>query len=158
MSKCEDIFDLHIPYNHKAAEVIFQLLYTNGILPASITDLPNGKNVQRVLEQYFSKVGIPIQGEKPTGATDSVNLTYITDFEFIPETLEVFLSGNKLNGDQTDPNRDYTIITAGANANKSFTINTAPGNPNRLNAPPFQDEGLFTNYGKRITFNTKGGT
>ena len=153
--KCNDIIDLHAPLIHKAADVETQIAYDNNGDPASI-DL-QGKNVQRILEEYWSKVGIPIKGEQPTGLKDSINLTYVTDNEFIPETLEVFLSGIKLNGDPSDPERDYDIISVGANTNKGFVLRVETNNPIRLNTPPFQYEPLYVNYGKRITYNTKGG-
>lgn len=155
MSKCEDIIDLHAPLIHKAADIETQIAYDNGGNPATV-DL-QGKNVQRMLEEYYSLVGIPIKGELPTGPKNSTNLTYTTASEFIPATLEVFLSGVKLNGDQADPDRDYDIIGTGPNENKGFTLIIDNNKPHVLNAPPFQNEGLYVNYGKRITFNTKGG-
>ena len=155
MSKCEDIIDLHAPLIHKAADIETQIAYDNSGNPATI-DL-NGKNAQRILEEYWSLVGIPIKGELPTGLRNSTNLTYLSNAEFIPATLEVFLSGLKLNGDQTDPSRDYDIITIGLNANKGFVLKLDTNNANRLNSPPFQEEALSINYGKRITYNTKGG-
>jgi len=154
--KCEDIIDLHAPLIHKAADIETQIAYDNAGNPATV-DL-QGKNVQRMLEEYYSLVGIPIKGEQPTGLKNSVNLTYITDAEFIPATLEVFLSGIKLNGDPTDLDRDYDIISVGLNENKGFILRLEPGKASRLNGPPQDDEGLYVNYGKRITFNTKGGT
>ena len=152
----KDIFTEHAALIHTARDVIFQILYTNGILPASIIDI-NQKNVQMALESYFSQVGIPIVNEHPTGIKDNQNLIYITDTEFIPATLEVILSGNTLNGDQLDPDRDYDIITTGPNTNKGFTLRLDPNKAHRLNKPPQQYEDLRCNYGKRITFNTKGG-
>jgi hypothetical protein len=156
--KCDDIIDLHAPLIHKAADVETQLNYKNGLLDAEIICLDGGKNVQKFLEKFLSLNGVPIVGEQPAGVKNNVNLIYTTADEFIPETLEVFLSGIKLNGDQTDPDRDYTITTVGANANKEFTIELNPANQHRLNQPPQQNEALYVNYGKRITFNTKGGT
>jgi hypothetical protein len=155
-NNCEDIIDLHAPLIHKAADVETQIAYDNSGNAATI-DL-TGKNVQRMLEEYYSLVGIPIKGEQPIGGKNSTNLTYTTSFEFIPATLEVFLSGVKLNGDQADPDRDYNIINVGPNQNKGFTLNLDTNKAHRLNAPPFQDEPLSVNYAKRITFNTKGGT
>ena len=159
MSCCDvDIHTLHAELLHQASEICFQLAYQNGTEAASIICLNGATNVQRVLEKYFSLVGIPIKGEQPTGSKDNSNLTYVADSEFIPETLEVYLSGLKLNGDQSDPKRDYDIITTGPNANKSFTILLDSNDPNRLACPPQQGEGLCINYAKRITFNTIGGT
>jgi len=152
MSKCEDIFSLHAPLNHQAAEIIFKLLYDNGGNPASIIDLPLGKSVQKVLEAYFSKVGIPIKNEAPTGNKNNVNLVYTTTSEFIPETLEVYLSGFKL-----EVGLDFDVIIAGPNTNKGFTLKLDAQDASRLNGPPLQNEPLAVNYGKRITFNTKGG-
>lgn len=152
---CEDIIDLHAPLIHKAADIETQIAYDNGGNPATIG--LSGKNAQRILEEYWSLVGIPIKGEQPIGSKDSVNLTYTTANEFIPATLEVFLSGLKLNGDQSDPDRDYDIISVGPNTNKGFTLRLDINKPHMLNAPPFQNEGLYVNYGKRITYNTKGG-
>jgi hypothetical protein len=159
VGKCkDDIHTLHAELIHKAADIQFQLAYLNGLDPATITDLPNGKNVQRLIEQYFSKVGIPILNEIPGGIKNNVNLVYTTAFEFVPGTLQVFLSGLKLNGDQLDPDRDYDVTTVGLNAYKEFTIILAPNKHEGLNSPPKQKEPLYVTYGKRITFDTKGGT
>lgn len=152
-----DIFTEHAPLIHKAREIQFQLGYDNGGDPASITDIDK-RNVQFALESYWSKVGIPVVNEIPSGAKNRVNLVYETADEFVPNTLEVFLSGLKLNGVQTDPERDYTVTTVGPLAFKQFTIVLAPGSAHRLNKAPYQDEPLLVSYGKRITFDTKGGT
>lgn len=152
MSKCDDIIDLHAPLIHKAADVQFQTAYDNGGTPATVIDI-NHNNTQKALESYFSQVGVPIKNELPTGTKNSINLTFITASEFIPATLEVFLSGVHMN-----PGTDFDIISTGPNANKSFILKLAPNDANRLNVPPFQDEPLTVNYGKRITFDTKGGT
>lgn len=150
--KCEDIFTLHAPLIHRATEIIFKLAYDNDGDPATITDLPEGKNVQRVLEAYFSRVGIPVQNEIPTGDQNNINLTYTTSNEFLPDSLEVYLSGLKL-----VPGLDFDIITTGPNTNKGFVIKLDPNDSIRLNCPPQQGEPLTVNYEKRITFNTKGG-
>ena len=89
----------------------------------------------------------------PTGSKNNVNLEYFLPDEYIAGTLEVFLSGNRLNGDQSDPDRDYTEDSTA----KRFIIELDPENQHRLNAPPFQGEGFIVNYRKRITFSTKGG-
>ena len=103
MSNCDDIVTLHASLIHAAADIQFQLRYKNGVLDAEITDINdpnNNTNVQKAIESYLSKVGIPIKGEYPVGVKNNINLTFTTLNEFIPETLEVFLSGYKLNGDQ----------------------------------------------------------
>jgi len=151
-----DIFTDHAPLIHTARDIIFYLAYKNGTLDASIIDIDQ-KNVQMAMEFYFSKTGLPITGEHPTGIKNNQNLIYVTDNEFIPSTLQVNLSGNTLNGNQLDPDRDYDIITSGPNTNKGFVLRLEPNKAHRLNKPPQQYEGLFVNYGKRITFNTKGG-
>lgn len=158
MSGCDnDIFTLHAPLIHKARDVEFQFHYENGVATAFIADI-NEKNVQFALEKYFSLVGIPVVNEIPIGSKDCVNLTFLTAYEFIPNTLEVNLSGIKLNGNQSDTHRDYDVITSGVNTNRGFTLRLEPNDPNRLNCPPFKDEPLTVSYAKRITFNTKGGT
>lgn len=150
---CEDIWTQHAPLIHAAADIQFILNYLNSGDPASITDI-NQKNVQAALESFFSQTGIPIKHEIPVGDKNNQNLTYETAFEFIPGTLEVVLSGMMLNGNQSDPRRDF-VVTAG---NKGFTLLLMPNDPDRLNSPPRQFETLFVNYRKRITFNTIGGT
>ncbi len=161
MKICEDdIITLHAPLIHTAADIQFQLKYKNGVLDAEIICLGSGSNdnVQRTLENYFSQVGIPIKGENPAGLRNSTNLTYTVTNEFIPGTEEVFLSGSRLNGDQSDADRDYDIISVGPNMNKGVVLRLDASQAHRLNAPPFQNEGLQISYAKRITFNTKGGT
>lgn len=150
---CEDIWTQHAPLIHPAADIQFILNYMNGGNPASITDIDR-RNVQAALESYFSQTGIPIKHELPAGAKNNLNLDYETQFEFIPGTLEVVLSGISLNGNQADPRKDF-VVAAG---NKGFTILLEPNDPDRLNSPPRQFETLFVNYRKRITFNTIGGT
>ena len=154
MSGCrEDIHSLHAELIHKARDIQFQINYDNNGNPASITCIGE-KNVQFALESFFSKNGLPIKNELPVGIKNNVNLTYIVVDEYIPGSLEVFLSGTKLNGNQADPDRDYDEDPI----NSMFVIRLDVEKRFRLNAPPQQDEGLYVNYSKRITFNTKGGT
>ena len=148
-----DIHTFHAELVHAAVDVPFALAYLNGILPATITDI-NQKNVQRVLEKYFSIAGIPIVNERPGGAKNGVNLVYTTAVEFVEGSLEVWLSGLKLNGDLTDADRDYSPNLT----NDGFTIHIDAAKPHRLNRAPRQFESLLVSYRKRITFNTKGGT
>lgn len=156
MGSCEkvDIFELHPELRHVARDIVFQLAYTNGILPATITDLGTQKNVQSILEKYFSQVGIIISNEIPIGAKNGVNLIFNTANEFIPGTLKVVLSGLTLNGNQADSERDFTVN----GTNDGFTINLDGNKSWRLNSPPKQREELIVHYAKRITFDTKGGT
>ena len=154
MSGCDnEIHELHAPLIHKARDIQFQLVYQNGANPAIITDIGK-KNVQEALESYLSKVGLPIKGEQPVGLRNNVNLTFATAHEFIPGSLEVFLSGFKLNGDPADAERDYSELVT----NNGFILHIDPMKSHRLNSPPKQFESLEVNYSKRITFNTKGGT
>jgi hypothetical protein len=154
MSGCcdEEIFSCHAALIHSAAEIQFALAYLNGTIPATITDIDK-RNVQQVLEEYFSIHGIPVIREYPIGLKNSINLTFATEFEFVAGTLEVFLSGMSLIGKPTDPNRDFDVHLD----NKGFTIRVEPMLSHRLNKPPKQRESLTVNYRKRITFNTKGG-
>jgi hypothetical protein len=148
-----DIHTCHAELIHSAADIQFIISYLNGTLNAQITDI--GKyNVQAALERYFSLHGIPVTNEIPSGLKNRVNLTYRTSFEFVSGTLEVFLSGLTLNGNQLDPERDFSVHPD----NKGFTIVINAGKASALNCPPRQDEPLFVNYRKRITFNTLGGT
>lgn len=149
-----DIFTEHAPLIHKGADIEFVLSYLNGIDPALITDLNDKHNVQAVLESFFSQHGVPVKHEIPVGAKNRVNLSYRLANEFVAGTLEVFLSGIHLNGNQGDPDRDFDTHLD----NKGFTILLDPSKASRLNRPPYQDESLFVNYRKRITFNTIGGT
>lgn len=150
---CSDIHTCHAELVHAAAEVQFALSYLNGSLPAQITDLDK-HNVQAILEQYFSIHGIPITAELPIGLKNRVNLSYRTNYEFIPSSLEVILSGITLNGNQLAADRDFNVHPD----NKGFTLITSPNRSSALNGAPRQDEPLFVNYRKRITFNTFGGT
>ena len=154
-----DIHTEHAPLVHKARDIRFQDAYTNGLLAALITDIGNG-NLQASLEAYFSKVGIPIVGEEPLEPKNNSNLIFTTEYEFIPETLEVYLSGFLLDGDpsNTDPLRHYDIVTSGPNAYKEINFLIQPNVEGGLKKPPLQFESLSFNYAKRITFNTKGGT
>lgn len=158
MSECggccnKDMHTLHAELIHKALDIRFQLNYDNGGNPASIIDIDK-KNVQFALESYWSKAGLPILNEIPGGVKNRVNLLFTTAFEFIPGTLEVYLSGLHLNGDQSDPDRDFNVN----GTNDGFTLILAPNKPFGLNCPPFKNEPLYVNYRKRITFDTKGGT
>ena len=153
----EDIHTLHAELIHKARDVEFQIAYMNGILSAAITDIGQ-HNVQFALESYWSKVGIPVKNEIPIGSIDGVNLSFLTMFEFVDGTLEVFLDGLKLNGNQTDAERDFDVISVGPNTNKGFTLLLDSDRAMRLHEPPCYGESLIVSYGKRITFNTKGGT
>lgn len=150
---CDDIFTLHAPLIHAATDIQFALAYLNGILPATITDIDK-KNVQQVLERYFSLWGVPVFGEHPIGAKNRVNLVFTTQFEFVVGSIQVWLSGELLNGKQDDPDRDYDVHPN----NQGFTLRLSPQYAFRLNKAPRQDEPLSVNYLKRITFNTKGGT
>lgn len=85
---------------------------------------------------------IKVVNEIPAGDKDGVNLTYTTAQPFIAGTLEVYLSGLKLIGDQSDPMRDYDE----AGDLKGFTLLLEPNDRNRLNTPPCQDESLTVNY------------
>ena len=156
MSDCKDIFTEHAPLIHKSADIQQQTNYKNGALDAEIIDIEGG-NVQRFVENWLSKTGLPIKNETPTGVRNSTNLFYTTGFEFIPDSLEVYLSGNLLNGDQSDPDRDYDLVTVGVNKHKGFQLRLNSNKPERLNVPPFQDENFKVSYNKRVTFNTKGG-
>jgi hypothetical protein len=157
MGKCkEDIWTEHAPLIHDADDITFQTEYTNGTLPAEITDY-EGKNVQRFIEDWLSKTGLPVKDETPGGAQNNGNLYYTTQFEFIPDSLEVYLSCNRLNGDQSDPDRDYDVITTGPDAYKAFQLRLNPNRPEALNRPPLQYENFKVDYNKRVTFNTKGG-
>jgi len=153
MSCEKDIHTLHAELIHKARDIQFQLKYKNGLTDAEIKLLGGKPNLQFVLESYFSKVGLPVRNETPTGVKNNVNLNFATLNEFIPGTLEVYLGGDKLNGDQSDANRDFVETTN----QKGFTIELDASKPYRLNCPPMQDESLEVSYQRRITFNTKGG-
>lgn len=150
---CGDIHTCHVTLIHPAADIQFNLAYLNGLLSAQITDI-NQRNVQAVLEKYFSLHGIPVKHEIPIGSKNRVNVSYRTQFEFVVNSLEVILSGITLNGNQLDPNRDFDVHLD----NQGFTLLLSPSSASSLNKPPRQDEPLFVNYGKRITFNTHGGT
>lgn len=149
----KDIITLHAELIHKARDIQFQIAYDNAGNPATIIDIGK-RNVQFALESYWAKVGIPRKNIIPGGVLNNSNLLFTTPEEFIPGTLEVFLSDFKLNGNQADPERDYTEFVT----NNGFQIHLDPSKSYRLNSPPKQFESLHVNYSKRITFDTKGGT
>lgn len=160
MEECpnkQDIFTFHAPLIHTAREIKFQLNYKNNDLDAQIISIGH-KNVQMALESYFSQTGIPIKREVPSGEKNNQNLQFLTQYEFIGNSLEVFLSGMQLNGNPNDVNRDFDIISTGINKNKGFIIRVDSTKWGRLKCPPLQNEELVVNYSKRITFNTKGGS
>lgn len=157
MSCKDDIHTLHAELIHKAADIQFQLEYNNAGNPATIECLDQGKNVQKLMEQFFSLNGIPQHNIKPNGLKNRVNVEFTVVDEFIPETLVVYLSDGKLNGNQSDPDRDFDIISTGPNKNKGFTLRLDPSKGHRLNDAPHDDESLEISYSKRITYNTKAG-
>lgn len=85
-----------------------------------------------------------VYGESPLGAKDNVNLTYQTSSPFIPGSLAVYLSGDRIRNDDFTPGLD----------NQSFTLILNPYDPTRLNAPPQQDESLVIDYDRLIVCNT----
>ena len=149
---CEDIHTLHAELTHQAAEVSFPTEYNYNGSNASIVGIASG-SVQSVIEDYISKVGIPVKHELLNDQT-GCNLHFRTEYEFIPGSLEVFLSGINLNGNQSDPRRDFTVDPD----NQGFTIEIDPLDRERLNAPPQGGEPFHVNYNRRIAFNTFGGS
>lgn len=82
----------------------------------------------------------------PLGAVNGINLTYTTPDKFVPGTLEVFLADLKLNGNQTDPERDYDEHPD----SQGFTLLLDPAKENRLNCPPQCGEDLLVNYQRKV--------
>ena len=120
---------------------IFDITQTSRSLP--FDNATNGfiaDNAQEAIEEH----GIHILGEIPTGIKNGINLTFTTAFEFMPGSLEVFLSG--INLINNGANRDYDV----AIDNKGFTILIAPTLSHRLNKPPMQRESFAVNYRKKI--------
>ena len=78
-----------------------------------------------------------VWGEPPIGAKNGVNLTFVSPDEFLPGTLQVYLSGLFL-----DKILDFTVMPD----NKTFKIVLAPNSPTRLNVPPLQNEPLNISY------------
>lgn len=80
----------------------------------------------------------------PVGLKNGVNLDYTlpNSETFLDGTLEVYLSGIHLNGDQDDPDRDFDLYTD----NTGFTILIDPSQGHRLNAPPQCLESLTISY------------
>ena len=98
-----------------------------------------------VVGQFF------VNDELPIGARDGSNLTYQTQYRFQPGSLEVYLSGDKMNANQSDPERDLDVTTTGANAFKEFTFIIKPNVPEALCDPPCQGESLLVNYRRCAT-------
>ena len=80
----------------------------------------------------------------PIGEKNNLNLIYvIPDSEtFIYGKLEVYLSGNHLNGDQDDPERDFSYLPD----RSGFQIIIDPEKWWRLNSPPLKYESLEITY------------
>ena len=82
----------------------------------------------------------------PDGDINGTNVDYtLPDNEkYIPGTLEVYLGGRKLCGDQANPDRDYneTVDMRG------FKILIDAENPFKLNVPPCEGEGIELSYYK----------
>ena len=157
MSDCDKcIHTLHAPLIHKARDIQYQSDYKNGSLDAEIIDVAH-HNLQFALESYFSQVGIPIIDDNVIGEQNRVNTIYETNYEFIPDTLDVFLSGDKMVRD-VDFQEVLVDIGGGDWRWKGFEFLLNTNDPGRLNIAPKENESLRVNYLKRITFNTKGGT
>jgi len=103
----------------------------------------SGGDTQTFIENYLSIVGIPIKNEVAEGQKNCFNLVYTTTYEFIPDTLEVFLDGNKLT-------QGLDFIEA--LDHMGFTIILDPASPNRLASPPRDDEDLVVSYCRRVIF------
>jgi len=80
----------------------------------------------------------------PIGEKNNVNLIFtLPDNEtFVDRKLEVYLSGNHLNGDQDDPERDFSYLPD----RSGFTVILDPEKWWRLNCPPLQYESLEITY------------
>ena len=94
MSNKNDIHELHAELIHTASDIQFQNEYQNGGDTATIIDLGTCPNTQKLLEKYFSLVGIPKFNVIPNGVKNRVNTTFTVSEEFIPETLVVYSSGS----------------------------------------------------------------
>lgn len=92
------------------------------------------------------RTNVPLIGDK-----NNVNLVFETPDEFIPGTEEIVLEGIDLNGDTTDPNKDYSVTTTGAKANREITLIVDTNVKNQIHSPPKQKESLLANYQRRIT-------
>ena len=84
-----------------------------------------------------------VYGEPPIGAKNNVNLSYQTTSPFIPGSLAVYLSGDRLRNDDFISGVD----------NQSFTLVLNPNDPTRLSAPPQQDESFVVDYDRLIVCN-----
>lgn len=77
-----------------------------------------------------------VLNEIPTGDLNCSNLDFVTNNEFLSDTIEVFLDGRKLD------TVDYTVGLD----NQSFTLVLDPNNNNSLNKPPRYNEIISVNY------------
>lgn len=80
----------------------------------------------------------------PIGLKNNQNLIFILpDGELFKEgRINVYLSCLRLNGDQTDSERDFDYLPD----RSGFTLNLDPSKRWRLNCPPLQDESLLVDY------------
>jgi len=91
-----------------------------------------------------NKFSQPKVNRTPVGDIDGINVDFTLpdDDQYIPGTLEVFLSGQKLCGDQSNPGRDYD-----ENVDmKSFRILVDGESPFGQNVPPCDGEGIEIRY------------
>jgi len=80
----------------------------------------------------------------PIGLKNGVNLDYVlpNNETFLEGSLNVFLSGIHLNGNQLDIDKDFEVYPD----NSGFTILIDPSKSYRLNAPPKCMESLLISY------------
>lgn len=80
----------------------------------------------------------------PLGEKNNQNLIFtLPDGELFKEgKLNVYLSCLRLNGDQSDPKRDFDYFPD----RSGFTLRLDPEDRWRLNCPPLQDESLLIDY------------
>lgn len=132
----ETIQSLHAALVHSLAEIQVDLTRIVGI-----SAVP--QNAQAFIESYLALAGLPVKNESATGLRNGINLTFTVDAEFIPGTLEVFLSGNKLT-----PILDYTEHSD----HQGFDLLTTQNPPWRLKSAPLLSEDLLVNYSQRVIF------
>jgi len=86
--------------------------------------------------------GVLVKNVTPTGAIDCDNIDYTVPDEFVPGTLEIWLDGIKLDGNQFTENLDH----------KGFQLVIDPNNKNGLQEPVSPSESLSVNYCKKVVF------
>lgn len=94
-------------YNVRRFENVYDVQYT----PYAVIDVGGG--------------AIMVYGEVPTGAINGSNATFTTEFDFVPETVQVILNGmiQKLVQDYNTSGTQTITLNVSPSSGETLTIN-----------------------------------